>query len=362
MEKIDLSSVPTETEDSKSAETKDTAESIREQQRASEIIFEEKKSEYTRFLQFWDIWDKNLYSEVKEKVERENLFPEHRDSFLACVREMQFEMATAALENDANLYQAFLILESLGETDLIKARADKSPRTVTGELYYYLALAILDYCSDDKAEALIKEWVTERGGEIVNLENTKYFKERLTVIGNSFSAFAQAQGLPSEIPRLSSNACALHFINAAVEFKRRGYDVAIGIMNSGVHLAALLDYIGQPTRYVEWHSNWKKPPVWRNIGSEHGAITRATKILLCEHDIHTGKTLDTLKPFLKKLGPAEVDVSCWVDMHGAVAGYTEKSDFYDASYMVGNMPLDHFVENINEVYKYAKSDKTRLLV
>ena len=35
-----------------------------------------------------------------------------------------------------------------------------------------------------------------------------------------------------------------------MELKKGNYDVAIGILKSGIYLAELLDYLGQNTRYL----------------------------------------------------------------------------------------------------------------
>ena len=98
------------------------------------------------------------------------------------------------------------------------------------------------------------------------------------------------------------------------------------------------------------------------MGSNHDPVRSASRILLCEHDIHTGKTLNELKAFLERLGPEKVDVSFWVDIHRGIKHYFDTQDFYDEHFLVKNMPTDHLIENLNAAVEYAKQDKTRLMI
>ena len=272
-------------------------------------------------------------------------------------------LALEAMQDDANLYEGIQLLEEIGDIEPIRARINQGYRMNIGELNYDLAFATLHYGTDQQIEVMIKDWLKERGQtNLAEFEETRYFKERLSIINDSFNAFAKAHGLPEALPDMDAGGAQSSLINAATELKKKKYDVAIGILNSGVYVAELLDYLGQNTRYVEWHRHWTRQPIWKHIGSNDEPIENAQRILLCEQDIHTGATMDNLEPFLRELQPEQVDATFWIDMHNKVKHFFDGSEFYGDAYMLRDIPTDNLIENLNAAVAYAKQDKTRELI
>ena len=160
--------------------------------------FYAKKEDFVNYLRRQNIWDERAYPKVVEKIkERKNLTEEEKREIIEEIRKRLLELANLGIKNDANLYEGIMILESLGEVGLIRERVNRGHRMITGELHYDLAKAILEYGDDGQSEAMLRDWLKERGQtNLTDFEDTKYFQERLFIINNSFNAFAKAHGLP----------------------------------------------------------------------------------------------------------------------------------------------------------------------
>ena len=215
--------------------------SVEERWQKARKDFDAKKVDFLNYLQKQDIWDETAYPKTKEKIlARKNLTEDEKKRIIEEIRKKSLELAEAAMNDDANLYEGIKILESLGEIESIKERAKQGHRMITGELHYDLAKVVLEHGSDEQAEAMLKDWLKERGQtNLTDFEDTKYFRERLFIINDSFNAFANAHGLPDKLPDLAFEGSKTGFINAAMELKKRNYDVAIGVLKSGVYLAEL---------------------------------------------------------------------------------------------------------------------------
>lgn len=259
------------------------------------------------------------------------------------------EIAKLGLEHDANIHVAFKYFRALGREDLIQKRLAKSMRHESGETYTDLFYEFLNRGTTQKAEEAIRDWIEDAKMPLIGFEGTKYFSERLKPIHAAYEHFARSYGLEDQ-----SFTPDLAYINAACELKKRHYDVVIGVLNSGLPLAAFMDFLGQPTRYVEWHRHWKTGPKWRKMGSDHARIKGAKKILVAEHDTHTGKTLEVLAPFLEKLHPDIVDVAFNTDRWETNQQHVSANPMYHEQVHVRSMPLQSLVENLNDVTKHAK--------
>ena len=326
----------------------------------SDEMFLQKLEEMRSFLRLNNINPAPKSPEELSVLEEKLKQTEGGEKLIEGIKSLMLEVANLAVVHDANLYLAFQYFETLGLKNRIKERVDKGCRTESGELYYDLTLASLEYGSDDQAENVLREWVTDkqRGDFPEAFQGTKYFKERLPVIREAYKEFAQKNNLPDSIVNMGGlNTTDL--INAAIELKKMNYDVVIGVLKSGIHVATIMDFLGQNTRFIEWHKHWKSGPRLKKIGSDISPITSAQKILICEQDAHTGATLNALIPFIEKLNPEKVDVSFWIDEQRQNQAKIDESNYYDEQFLVGKIPFNHLVENLNSMVAYSKDYLTK---
>jgi adenine/guanine phosphoribosyltransferase-like PRPP-binding protein len=259
------------------------------------------------------------------------------------------------MRNDANLFLAFRYLRSLGREDLIKKRLNKGPLAVGGEASVDLTMAFLDYGTEQQAEEALKVWLDVKKRLNPMLEDTVYISERLNPITEAYSRFAKEAGLTRRIPGDDNSfGTRTEAVNAAMELMKKNYDVVIGILNSGAPLAGLMDFLGQNTRYAEWHHGWKGGPKWKKIGNKQAAIKTAGTILISEHDTRTGMTLKAFIPFLQKLHARRVDIAYVIDVGGSNKKVTEEVGYYDHQDLVWDLPRKNLVENLNKAADLAR--------
>ncbi len=322
--------------------------------------YQRKEEELRRMLGFYDLHFDDDYTKIIEEInksgkisdkERGHLLEETHKSFL--------NLADSAMENDGNLHMGFKLCKSLGLIDKIKERVDKGPLAIDGQTYVDLTAAILEYGSDDQAEEALKSWMQSGRHILLEMEESRYLKERLYVIEDAYAEFCKEfypekqYGLNGQIPSPTYES-KTEWINAAMEIKKKNYDVVVGVLKSGVLMASLLDFLGQNTRYAEWHRGWKKGPVWKKIGSNTDKPEQAEKILVCEHDTKSGETLKALEPFLKKLNPGQIDISFWIDLHNANQRNVDRAGYFTDDFHVKDITTENLVKNLNEALEHAK--------
>ncbi len=325
-------------------------------------VFEQKMRVFDHFLTENDLigtsyWANN-FDTLIEEIKQKKISDEAKALLINEMKEKLLELADATFSKGNSFYPGLQIYESLGKIDTIKDRVARGHKDSNGRLNYDLARATLDYGTEEQAEELMKDWLSERPVDSTTLHTfseTRYFKEKLDIIRENYKKFAVKNKLPEKLPNINNLVSNLEFLNAAVELKKQGHDLAIGVLNSGIHLAQLLDYLGQKTRYVEWHRGWKKSPIWKNIGSDTSKILHEDTILLCEHDVSSGSTLSAMIPFLEKLKPKEVEVSFWIDYNNTNKQKTAQLEFYKKSFLIKEISTENFTKNINEVVEYSKN-------
>src|SRR3989344_5812790 len=322
---------------------------------------EEKREALQHLALFYNIQDGMIeanLNDVSENLKRQDMYTtEAQEKIMTEFREAFTEVAEAALAQDTSLYTAFRYFKALGREDKIRERVQKGYPTIDGDHNFDLLRACLEYGTDAQAESALREFLKGSSPKytiLEQLQETRYFKERLEIIERAYNQFAQQSGLRN-LPRISHAASKIDLINGAQELRKRNYNLAIGVMRSGEPLAGLLDFLGQRTRYVEWHLGWKKQPTWRNIGSNRLRVKQAKSILLCEHDTETGATLRALIPFLQSLHPDKVDISFWIDYHHRNERRVKESGFYNEQFLIRDMPLASLIENVNATVEYARS-------
>lgn len=297
---------------------------------------------------------------LKDNIEKNsNLNQEEKERLIDKVKGYLLEIADLGVNNDVYLY-CLDIYDSLGAVDKIKARIKKGYRSQYGWLDVALARAVFEHGDEEQSEALLKDWIKENEvtePDFSGFEECKYFREKLAIISEQYKIFANKYNLPEDLPFKGAIAPKTSFINAACELKKGNYDLVIGVLKSGMPITQLLDFLGQNTRYLEWHKRWKQEPRWKNIGSNTKTIKSAGKILVCEHDTQTGATLKAISPILKKLSPKEVDVSFWVDFHHKNEENIANDNFYNKSIALNDISTDNLIENLKEMVEYAKSMK-----
>ncbi|MEQ1849711.1 MAG: phosphoribosyltransferase [Candidatus Peribacteraceae bacterium] len=101
--------------------------------------------------------------------------------------------------------------------------------------------------------------------------------------------------------------------NAAYTLVDENYDLTIGIVHGGAPLANYLHVLDQNVVYLEYHRRWEINPRWRVAGRQCD-IRSGMKILLCEDDVATGKTLKEVARKLDKLNPSSVGI-CFTGYH-----------------------------------------------
>ncbi len=188
--------------------------------------------------------------------------------------------------------------EILGDTDGIRARIARGICT-EGRPHYDLYQATLDYGTDAQRDDAVRQYVPECGED-------SFWSSRLGMnlwsgISTGMGAYMARHAIPNVILTPES-------VSGAGELHACGYDLAVGMATRGTAAAATLEVLGTPARYAEWHGYWKVGPRWKPVGADRSRIHSAARILVCEHDIHTGATLAALRPFIDRLNPEQVDV------------------------------------------------------
>ncbi len=288
--------------------------------------------------------------EIDEKTD----ITEHEKQELRqLLKKRLFRLADVCFDTDRNIFIGLQIYRHYRNIDAIKQRLQKGIYT-RGFINSDLVKATLDFEEEVQSEQALHTLI-QAGMSPEPCANTAYMERRMKPIKEAYRMFARKHHLPETIPEIYDENDRCLYINAAMELRKRGYDLAIGVLNSGIKTAQLLDFFGQATKYAEWHRDWKQPPAWRNIGGGRKPETQTGKILLCEHDTNSGATLKALIPFLQKLKPRQVDVVVQLDVHQKAKSNIEALGYYTGIELVQNIPYTNFIANLNQAAEYARS-------
>ena len=254
-----------------------------------------------------------------------------------------------------NFYIALHYLKLLGLEDRIREQ-------IAGGIHYrkrsnktsvYLLRGTMEYGNEEQKDEALSEYFKDVGFAVVDSVAGGYFTEKMANFQKAFDEYTRINGLPG-VPVYPA------LLNSAFDLKKEGYHLAIGIMKSGAPLAVLLEFIGQKTRYAEWHGNWRRGPIWRKIGKETELVKKAQRILVCEELAENGTTLEALKPLLQNLQPSEVDVHF---LFPYAPGRPDSSDiavknsgFYNKSFHRDRMPADNFLKYFREAQAMVHSE------
>lgn len=106
-----------------------------------------------------------------------------------------------------------------------------------------------------------------------------YFKKRIQKIHKQLKLYCKKHNIPFKQRFFPEN------LNLAIETFRNNYDLVIWVPNSGTGVAVIHEIFGRNVRYLEWHRNWKKQAIWRNIWVNKNPLpANPERILVCEHD------------------------------------------------------------------------------
>ncbi len=306
----------------------------------------------SRFIQFHQIeQDKYDVQAVRSAIRLQtDLSPskarQHR--LLAEYDQLWMELIKTELKQKS-FYLPLLILRKADRVDLIRQVIDHE--LAAGQIESVdLMDALLEYGDPQMVDARFQEYINREPWAIRHFfEEKRYVKARMQPIQSAYADFAKKHHLPADLVTIGGYASPSEYVNAAVELKERQYDLAIGVLNSGVPLASMLDFLGQETRYLEWHRGWKRGPKWKKMGRNTEKITQAKRILVCEHDMDTGQTLEAIVPFLRKLKPETVDIVFRLDMRGGIPQKVAACNFFREIALIEDFPKHHYVHNLNAV-------------
>ena len=187
-----------------------------------------------------------------------------------------------------------------------------------------------------------------------NFENgLPFYTEKIEAIRKELTRYCETHAIP-----LTQKITA-RTINLAMETLREEYDLVIGVLNSGSPVAAIHEIFGRQVRYVEWHRNWKRPPIWRKVGSNMTPIkvNSVSKILVCEHDTHSGTTLQALLPYIEKLNPKTVDICFLEDIHGVNHSHANCFETLRAIMNSTEVPQHRLYDHVIQLGKQLRSLK-----
>lgn len=285
----------------------------------------------------FDMKIKNIISQIDSK---KDITASEKEELHKITKKILYRLAEAGLRKDVNVYMAFKVFSYYGDIDQIKKRLAKGC-TINGKAFYDLVQASLNYEMKERAEEALQTWINDKN-ELLEFDDTTYIQERLYPIEQAYTIFARKNDLPEELPFFKGK---LTLINAAMELKKQKPDLVIGVLNSGIEIARLLDFLGESTMYLEWHKDWEGPPVRRNIGGKREPL-KTEYILLNEHDVHTGETLKALVPVLKKLNPKNIDIVVQNDENNTLSNFNILG-FYSSIKKVEDIPKTNLIKNLN---------------
>jgi len=265
-------------------------------------------------------------------------------------KELAQKIIELGIKDDKNLYLAYKYSNLLDEPEAIIARMRKSIYTKDEEPHYDLLQTALKWGDDNDIQTAISIYHKARPNE--------FKKENIDALLDSPDCDQITKITGPIRTALEKYRAEFGFkegyrvddYNAAMEIKKREYDLAIGIQTGCSALTNVLEMIGQPTRYIRHSKKWNnRKPHWMAIGKEKERVKKAKKIIVCENDAVSGKTLQAVQPLIEKLQPETIDI-CF-------SGYSDEDSiataqnlgFYTNVFSTVTIGYNHFLENIKAV-------------
>jgi len=204
---------------------------------------------------------------------------------------------------------------------------------------------------------LLQEAVNRFGFENTRYESDLHFLEKCFSIANvceSIRAGVQlyCSSLGSRIHYGRMNV-SLMAMNAAVELAQGDYDLTVGVAQGGSILPLLMHCLVGKATFVKNSPDGAKMH-WFAPGREFRRPDQAPRILVCEDDALTGKTLKKVRETVAQLNPETVDVCFLQDtptlsldgMHSS-AVVAQKVGGYDRAFYAGDVSFSSFVSNLD---------------
>lgn len=210
---------------------------------------------------------------------------------------------------------------------------------------------ILDYSTKSEKRLATEKHIRQDWLGYPFFDMLPFFKKKIRKINSELERYCKKYNIPY---KQLLNAESL---NMAVETLRNRYDLVIWILGSGTGVAALHEICGRNVGYMEWHKNWKKEAIWKNIGENKfwKMQKNPKKILVCEHDTSTGATLAQLKEKFEKLYPeSEVDI-CFLYDFWKNSDFVHKTWFFKKCINPKETRQIDFFDNIEILYKIVSS-------
>ena len=268
------------------------------------------------------------------------------------VKEIARKLIMAGLKNDANLADAYSYSDEIGEYDEIIARMKQGVYS-HGQTYFDLMQAALRWGDENDIRRAIIAWKTRCKYDAHSMNMDLDFSPITEIVdkinnavrnyASDFDLYYTGTGSPT--------------INAAVEIKKQEYDLAVGIQKGCSNLTTILEMLGQPSSNIRFSQRWeKRKPYWMKVGRDGGKIQSAKRIIVCENDVSSGKTLQAVQPYLEKLNPESVDI-CFTGLHQEKSIEKAKTmGFYTHVFSTMTVGFEDYLANL----KTAEAAVTRL--
>ncbi len=209
-----------------------------------------------------------------------------------------------------NNYEALKFALAAGEAELIRERAREiiENRECANFDDYRVVALTRDF---NAINISMRDYIEGNGGSMTFVNHDIFTTNSIPNNPIADLYYHIQNGLKAHVKKFNiplRNTPNIPTINAAVELSKNNYDLVIGVLKSGSTLAVPFEVLGDNVRYVEWHRHWTRKPIWRKVGETTDKPTEAKRVLICENDAASGKTLQALQPILDKLNPDEVDI------------------------------------------------------
>lgn len=226
---------------------------------------------------------------------------------IGAMRQRILKIIEVALFQDGDVSLGIRLARAAGEIELIREKIRQLRSSDQPNLGYYdLPLAIGQFGTQADIENLIRNYTSDTRFIADTLGRPEYDNPiKAFRLGISMNLHRYAKHYNVPLGRVGEAST----VNAAVELHKRNYDLVVGVLNAGTIFALPLEALGSNVRYLEYHRSWKrKKPVWRKVGRHQEKPKKAKRILICENDSVTGKTLRAVLPKVEALEPELIDV------------------------------------------------------
>ncbi|HLC71611.1 MAG TPA: hypothetical protein VJI32_06370 [Candidatus Nanoarchaeia archaeon] len=269
-----------------------------EETQEREQRYREAKKKLDDFLEFWGNRGAVKYNQFAPFDEQEICDdPALKDELHTLLE----NVAVAAMDEDTDISMGLSILESLGRVGEIKTRVGKGIGRKEWP-NYDLVEATVRYGTPEQIDTAVSQFYEDNPKDFWAFEWRGIFHKEFQEINTYLENYSRKYNLQYK-------GAGPVEVNAAQEMLKRNYSLVVSVLWKGGTLPNILEALGQNTRHVEYHRDWKKQgPRWKKIGKDSSSPKRAERILVCEDDAVTGKTLGAVHAFLKRLSPEQLDV------------------------------------------------------